>query len=319
MKRRALLAAALAACAARPLHAQPARMQRIGWLDFSSAAENIGAFSQALRARGWAEGQAFRIVYKGGEGRRERLAVVAAELVGTPVDVIVAPGTPETLAARGATTTIPIVMIGVDDPVERRLVASFARPGGNVTGLASAGKELNGKLLSLVREIIPSATAVGVLADATNPEGDVALAQLKDAARRLGVALNTITIQRHTEVEPAFATLKAQGSKALVVSGGSVLLPRWIADLALKNAMAIASTSPAFVYEGGFLAYSDDWNAIYDRAAAFVDRILKGAAPATLPVELPTKFKLIVNARAAQALGIAIPAAIRYRADAIIG
>lgn len=313
------LAAALAACAAPHAPAQQGtRVRRVGWLDFSSAAENIGAFTQAMRARGWTEGQTFRIDYKGGEGRRERLAVVAGELARVPVDVIVAPGTPETLAARSATTKIPIVMIGVDDPVERGIVASLARPGGNVTGLANAGKELNGKLLSLVREIVPAATTVGVLSDATNPDSDVVLAQLKDAARSLAVTLHAISVRRHTDVEPAFATLKGQGCRALVVSGGSVLLPRWIADLALKNALPVASTSPAYVYEGGLLAYSDDWDALYARVATFVDRILRDAPPATMPVELPSKFRLIVNTRAAHALGVAIPASIRVRADSII-
>ena len=177
MRRRELLAAALAsACMPFDLGAQPAtKLHRIGWLDYSSAAENLGIFVQAMTALGWQEGKTFRIEYRGGEGRGEHLSAVAAELVRLPADLIVAPGTPEAVAARKATNVIPIVMAGVDDPVDRGLVASLARPGGNVTGLAHARRELSGKLLSLLREIFPRATSVAVLWDSTDPESRVIL------------------------------------------------------------------------------------------------------------------------------------------------
>jgi putative tryptophan/tyrosine transport system substrate-binding protein len=320
VQRRELIAAALGvACAPFAVKAQPAgKLYRIGWLDYSSSAENLGIFDQAMAARGWIKGRTFAIEYRGGEGNIERLNVAAMELARMAVDVIVAPGTSASLAAKKATSSIPVVMVGVDDPVERGLVASLGRPGGNITGLTNAGKELAGKLLSLVRELLPRATSVAMLWDSTNPDHRVVLGQLEAAARTLKVTLNPVEVRRYTEVEPAIAAIRKQGSQVLIVPASSMLVPAWIADLALKNGLALASTSAGFVYEGGLMAYVDDWNAVFDRASYFVDRILKGAKPADLPVEQPTKFKLIVNAKTAQALGIAIPSSILVRADHII-
>ena len=320
MRRREFIAGAFgAACAPFAVEAQPTgKLYRIGWLDYSSSGENLGIFVQAMAARGWIKGRTFAVDYRGGEGKVERLSVAATELARIPVDVIVAPGTSASLAARKATSSIAVVMIGVDDPVERGLVASLARPGGNITGLTNAGKELAGKLLSLVRELLPRASSVAVLWDSTDPDHRVILGQLESAARTLKVALNPVEVRRYTEVEPAFAAIRKQGSQVLIVPSSSMLVPAWIADLALKNGLALASTSAGFVYEGGLMAYVDDWNAVFDRASNFVDRILKGARPADLPVELPTKFKLIVNAKTAQTLGLAIPASILVRADHII-
>src|SRR5512144_1070791 len=306
-------------CAPLAVVAQPAsRLQRIGWLDLSSAAENIGIFTQALSARGWQEGQTFRIDYRGGEGNPERLAAVAAELVRLPAGVIVAPGTPEALAAQKATTAIPVVMADVDEPVDRGLVASLARPGGNVTGLANARRELSGKLVSLLHESCPRAASAAVLLDANDPEHKVILAQIEATARALGVRIHPLQVQRHGEVEPAFATMKKQGSAMLIVPPSSMLNPKWIADLALKNALPLASTDPGYVYEGGLMAFTNDWHAVFDRVATFVDKILKGAKPADLPVELPTKFKLVLNGKTARSLGIVIPTSIMLRADYVI-
>ena len=320
MNRREFIAAALGtACAPLTGRAQQSgKVHRIGWLDYSSSAENLGIFVQAMTGRGWVQGKTFTLEYRGGEGKIERLSAVAAELVRLPADVIVAPGTSEALAARKATDSIPIVMTGVDDPVELQLVASLAHPGGNITGLANAGSELNGKLLSLVREIVPKAPNVAVLLDSTDPDHRAKLHQLQGAAKTLGLALNVVAVQSYSEIETAFATIRKQGSRALVVSPSSMLIPRWLADLALKNGLPLASTSPAYAYEGGLMAYADDWNAVFDRVATFVDRILKGAKPADLPVELPAKFKLIVNAKTAQSLGITIPPSIMIRADSVI-
>jgi len=297
---------------------QPGKTYRVGWLDYSSSAENLGIFVQAMGERGWLEGKTFKVEYRGGEGKTEQLSKMAAELVRLPVDVIVAPGTREAIAAKKATGSIPIVMMGVDDPVESGLVASLARPGGNVTGLASARRELSGKLLSLLREFFPRASSVAVLWDSTNPEIQVTLGYLQIAARKLGVSLNSVPVQRYTEVEPAFASIKKQGNQMLIVLSSSMLVPGWIADLALKYQLPLASTFAGYAYEGGLMAYTDDWSAVFHRVAAFVDRILKGAKPADLPVELPAKFKLIVNAKTAQALGLAIPPSIMIQVDHII-
>ena len=294
------------------------KVYRVGWLDYSSSAENLGVFAQAMAARGWLDGKTLKIEYRGGEGKIEQLATVTAELVRLPVDVIVVPGTSAALTAKKATSSIPIVMVGVDDPVELGIVASLARPGGNVTGLTNARRELSGKLLSLFRELAPRAASAAVLWDSTDPEHRVILGYLQSAARTLGVPLNSVQVQRYTEVEPAFAAIKKQGNQMLIVPLSSMLVPGWIADLALKYKLPLASTSAGYAYEGGLMAYTDDWNAVFDRAAAFVDRILKGTKPADLPVELPTKFKLIVNAKTAQALGLAIPPAIMLRADHIL-
>lgn len=319
MNRREFLGSALGTlCISSSVGAQSDRNPRIGWLDLNSTAENIGIFEQAMARRGWTKGTTFGLDYRGGEGKLERLASVSVELVRLPVDVIVAPGTSEALAARNATKTVPIVMARVDDPVARGLVSSFARPGRNVTGVASARQELNGKLLSLVHELAPSAPRVAVLWDSTDSGHQSMLNDLRAAARKINVSLNAVDVQQYTDVEPAFAAMKRQGIKVLAVPSSTMLVPRWIADLALTHGLALASTSPGYVYEGGLIAYTDDWNAVFERVATFVDRILKGAKPADLPVEIPAKFRLIVNLKTARALKVTVPQSIIARADAVV-
>jgi putative ABC transport system substrate-binding protein len=298
--------------------AQADRIRRIGWLDFSSSSENLGVFQQSLATRGWVKGKTFTLEYRGGEGRAARLATVTAELVRLPVDILVAPGTPEVLAARDATKTVPIVMAGVDDPVAQKLVASLARPGRNITGVASARRELGAKLLSLVRELGPAASRVAVLWEAADPDHRAILGDLRASATTVNLTLNAVEVQGYMDVEPAIVSIKRQGGKVLVVPPSSMLVPRWIADLAMTHGLALASTSPGYVYEGGLIAYTDDWNAVYDRVATFVDRILKGAKPQDLPVELPAKFRLIVNKKTARALKLALPQSILVQADAVI-
>jgi len=319
MNRREFLGPALATlCLPAATLAQSDRTRRIGWLDFGSSAENLGVFERAMTGRGWIKGKTFSVEYRRGEGRIERLASVAAELVRLPVDVIVAPGTTEALAAKSATQTVPIVIAGVDDPVARGLVASLARPGRNVTGVAGARRELRATLLSLVREAIPGASRVAVLSDPTDPDHRVVLAELRAAARTLKMTLNSAEVLQYTDVEPAFATMKRQGNKALIVPPSTMLVPRWIADLALAHGLALASISPAYAYEGGLIACTNDWNAVYERVATFADRILKGAKPGELAVEVPAKFRLIVNAKTARALKLGSAQSILARADAVI-
>jgi putative ABC transport system substrate-binding protein len=320
VNRREFAAAALAtACIPPAAFAQPAgRLYRVGWLDLSSSAENLGVFAQAMGARGWVDGKSFRIDYRGGEGKADRLAAVAAELARVPADVIVAPGSAEAQAARRATGSIPIVMSAVDDPVDLGLVASLARPGGNVTGLASARKEQSGKLLSLLREVVPRATSVAVLWDSTDPDHRVILGYVQGAARTVGLAVTSVPVARPAEIEPAIAGARKQGAQMLIVFPSSMLVQGHVADLALKQGLPLASTAPGYAYEGGLIAFSDDWNAVYERVATYVDRILKGAKPADLPVELPSKFKLIVNTNTAKRLGIAIAPSLLLRADHVI-
>ena len=319
LNRRTFLGAAVAAVSLPGVAlAQADRIRRIGWLDFSSSSENLGIFQQSMAARGWTKGKTFTLEYRGGEGRTARLATVAAELVRLPVDILVAPGTPEALAARDATKTVPIVMAGVDDPIAQKLVVSLARPGRNITGVASARRELGGKLLSLIRELGPVASRVTVLWDTADPDHQVILGNLRAAAKAVNLTLDAVEVQGYMDVEPAIVAIKKKGSKILIVPASSMLVPRWIADLALTHGLALASTSPGFVYEGGLIAYTDDWNAVFERVATFVDRILKGAKPEDLPVELPGKFKLIVNKRTARALKLTLPQSILLQADAVI-
>jgi putative ABC transport system substrate-binding protein len=319
--RRTFIASLALGTAARPIVAgaqSATKAYRIGWLDYSSSGESVGIFVQAMRARGWIEGKTFTIEYRGAEGRVEQLSRAAADLVRLRVDVIVAPGAPEALAAKNATRTIPVVMTGVDDPVESGLVGSLARPGGNVTGVTNVGGELSEKLLSLLRELIFNVSKVAVLSDATRTDQRAILKHLQAAARGFGITLHSIQVQRHIEIKSAFAAIKKQGAQALIVPLSSMLVPAWIADLALRQRLPLVSTSASYAYEGGLMAYTDDWNDVFARAAVFADRILKGAKPADLPVEQPTKFKLIVNMKTAQTLGLTIPPSIMLRADHVI-
>lgn len=294
------------------------RIRRIGWLDYNSSAENIGTFVQAMSERGWTQGRTFRIEYRGGEGNVERLFGAAEELVRLPADLIVAPGVLETLAARRATDSIPIVVAGVDDPVGRGFVSSLSRPGGNLTGVASSRGEIVGKLLSLLREFFPQHASAAVLCDSTDPEHQGMLDHLKAAGQALGMSLDAVLVRQYTEVEPSFAAFEQRQNRMIVVPLSTMLVPRWIADLSLRHGLALASTSAGYAYEGGLLAYTEDWNAVFDRVAVRVDRILKGAKPADLPLELPTIFRLIVNATTARTLGVGIPPSIASRADYII-
>jgi len=298
--------------------AQADRARRIGWLDFSSSTKNLETFEQAMAALGWTKGKDFTVDYRGGEGRSARAAILAAELVRLPVDVIVAAGTPEALAARDATKTIPIVMAGVEDPVIQKLVVSLARPGRNITGVASSRRALDEKVLSLVRQLGPPASRLAILIDPTDPEHRVIVGNLRAAARTMKLSPNVVEVQQYLEVEPAFAAMKRQGSKVLVVPPSSMFVPRWIADLSVTHGLALVSTSPAYVYEGGVLACSDDRSAVFARAATYVDRILKGAKPGDLPVEVPAKCKLTVNRKAAQALKLTLPQSILLEADVVI-
>jgi putative ABC transport system substrate-binding protein len=271
-----------------------------------------------MAARGWIKGETFSVDYRGAEGSVERLVAVTAELTRLPADVIIAPGTAEALAAKNATRTLPIVIAGVDDPVARGLVASLARPGRNITGVALARRERSSKLLLLVRELVPTPARVAVLVDSADPDHRTIVGDLRVAARPAGVTLNVVEVEQYTDVEPAFATIKRHGSKVLVVPPSSMFVPRWIADLAMTNKLALASMSPSYAYEGGLIACSDDWNAVFERVATFVDRILKGATPQVLAIELATKFRVTVNARTARALKLNVSPSVLAHADAVI-
>ena len=198
---------------AAPLAAEAQKLYRIGWLDYTSFGFSASAFTQALGARGWVKGKTFAIEYRGGNGRLDLLAEVAAELVRLPVDIIVAPGTPEALAAKKATSTLPIVMVGVDDPVESGLVTNLARPAGNVTGLTNLHAELSAKLLALLKEAVPRATRVAFLWEPAHPGSRLQLKHLRMAAQALNVSLQSLEVRHHTDVEPAFATMRSSTAR----------------------------------------------------------------------------------------------------------
>jgi putative ABC transport system substrate-binding protein len=303
---------------------QPAKTPRIGVLSARSASDfwpALEAFRQGLRERGWIEGQNVVLEYRWGEGRYDRLADLAAELVRLKVDVIFAPGTAVTTAAQNATRTIPIIMTSVGDPVGRGTIASLARPGGNVTGLSfSVGFEIVGKQLELLKEVVPKVSRVAVPGNPGNPAHGPMLREAQVAGRSLGVQLQVLEARGPNEFDRAFAALVKQRVGALLVLSDAVylLLRTPLAQLAGKSRLLTIYGFREHVDAGGLLAYGPNLSDLFGRAATYVDKILKGAKPADLPVEQPTKFELIINLKTAKALGLTIPQSLLGRADEVI-
>ncbi len=301
---------------------QLAKAPRIGFLGGASpsaAAHLLDAFRQGLRELGYVEGQNIVIEYRWAEGRQERLLGLAAELVGLKVDVIVAPITTAALAAKNATTTIPIVMMVVNEPVRVGLVASLARPGGNITGLAAISDELWPKQLELLKETVPMVSRVAVLWNPANPSHGPALKGIVVAARSLGKQPQLHEARGPDEFDSAFAAMtRARAGALLVVADTLFFLHRTrIADLAMKARLPAIYGLREHVEVGGLMAYAADYADLYRRGATYVDKILKGARPAGLPVEQPTKFELVINLKTAKALGLAIPRSVLLRANRV--
>jgi putative ABC transport system substrate-binding protein len=276
---------------------------------------------EPLRALGWVEGQNLVFESRFDEGRPDRLPVLAAELVGANVVVIFTRGTPAALAAQAATATIPIVMIFVANPVRSRLVASLARPGGNITGTANLAADIFGKQLQLLKEIVPAASTVVVLFDPLNPaQTDQLHNELAAAAAVLAVRLHPLKVDASSDLEAVFAEALRNRADALVVyplsTGAGV--GRAIADLAIKHRLATVTTFRAYTEQGVLASFSGSVAEQYRRAALLIDKILKGARPADLPVEQPTKFELVINLKTAKTLGLAIPPSLLARADQVI-
>jgi putative ABC transport system substrate-binding protein len=254
------------------------------------------------------------------EGRYDPMPALAAELVRVKVDVIAAAGSAATTAARTATGTIPIVMIGVGNPVGLGLVASLGRPGGNVTGLAySVGSESTTKGLELLKEAVPKAQRVAVLWNAANPSGP-ALPELTAAARSLGLQLQLLGVRGPDEFDGAFAAMARERAEALLVISEAMFARHYarLAQLAMKGRLPSMHGFKEYVEAGSLMSYGTSVDGLFRRAAAFVDRILKGAKPADLPVEQPTQFELVINLKTAKALGVTIPPALLLRADQVI-
>jgi putative ABC transport system substrate-binding protein len=315
MERRTFLAGTGAVLLAAPLAAkaqQAGKVARIGVLGTKSE-----AFLQGLRDLGYVEGRNVVIEYRLDEGKPERLPALAAELVALRVDVIVTAGTVQALAAKQATTTLPIVFTQVGDPVASGLVTSLRRPGGNATGLSTLAPELVGKCLEQLKQAVPGVRWVSVLRDDT---GEILLKEAKVAARALGVQLQVVKAREPAEFDRAFSDMTRARAGALAVLPTAMFFRerRRLVDLAAKNRLPTVFPYREFVDAGGLMAYGPNLADLSRRGATYVDKILKGAKPGDLPVEQPTKFDLVINLKTAKALGLTIPPSLLGRADEVI-
>ena len=325
--RRTFLTGSFALLAAPPLdgNAQSGSdVRRIGYLSGSSAAavtRPLAAFQHGLRELGWVEGRNIVIDYRFADGRFEQLPTLAADLVQRKVEVIVATPTPPAVAARKVTGTIPIVMIAVGDPVRVKLIDSLARPGGNVTGLTfDVGLEIFGKELALLKEAFPKIRRVAVLFNASNPAQEVAVNDLKTAAPLQRVQLQFLPVRGPGDFDGAFGAMAGERAEALLVVADSMFNRHRavLADLATRQRLPSMHGFREYVEAGSLMSYGPSLPEIYRRAGLFIDKILKGAKPADLPVEQPTKFELVINLKTAKALGLTIPPSLLLRADEVI-
>jgi len=323
MERRAFLSVLAGGLLTAPLTAkaqQTGKVYRLGFLGIGGAPHLVEVLVQRLRELGYVEGQNLVIERRYTEGNMERIPTLAAELVGLKVDVIVALGTAATQAFRRETATIPIVMVGGVDPVGAGLVASLARPGGNVTGLLQdVGQGVLVKTLEILRELVPKSSRVAVLVGPLQQNID-AFNLLKLAATTLTVALQPVTIQSPGDIEAAFAAMVRDRTDALLVLPNPLVIAhrRRVVDLAARHRIPAAYWWREMVSVGGLISYGVDWPDLFRRAATLVDKILKGAKPADLPVEQPTKFELVINLKTAKALKLTIPQSLLLRADEVI-
>jgi putative ABC transport system substrate-binding protein len=314
-----------------PLHAQqPAKVSRIGYLSSGSPSTNLGyreAFLQGLRDLGYVEGKNIVVEYRWAEGRFERIPELAEELVRLKVDIIFAPNSALARAAKKATTTIPIVMANAGNPFGDGLVASLARPGGNVTGLTNLSSELSGKRLELLKEIVPKLARVAVLTGPRRPgeeriDSRIDLKELRAAAPSLKLQLQILEVRTADDFERAFeAATKAHAGALAVTSEPTGLLlanRRQIVELASKNRLPTIYPQISYVNAGGLMSYAANETEIYRRAAIYVEKILKGRKPADLPVEQPMKFELVINLKADKQIGLTIPPNVLARADKVI-
>src|SRR5215831_3946931 len=300
---------------------QSKKIPRIGYLTTrSGAGPGEKAFLQALQSLGYIEGQTIAIEWRYAQEKIDRLPDLASELVRLKVDVIVTRGGyPTVQAAKNATTTIPIVMGGVSDAVELGFVASLARPGGNITGMSVLAPELSGKLLELAKEAIPKASRVAVLAY-SGRNWELYFEQMDGAARSLGVQLLAFQVRAPDEIEGAFDAARSKRADALVIpsSGFLSLYRERICELAAQSRLPAIAMPGAWAEQGCLLAYGPISFEVYRRVATYVDKILKGAKPAELPVEQPTKFELVINLKTAKQIVVTIPESVIYRADRVI-
>jgi putative ABC transport system substrate-binding protein len=309
----------LAALAQQPL----AKVFRIGFLGNSTAeleANLVGPFRDGLRALGYEEGRNIVIEYRWAEGKYERFPALIAELIALKVDVIVTAGTPASLAVKKATTSIPLVMVAVGDPVATGLVASLGRPGGNITGLTSMSSEMEGKRLELLKEVVPKITHVAVLWNAGSPIQAIEEGEVRAAAQVLGMKMLSLGVRTQEEIEDALAAIVRERPGALLVLADRLFLHHrtHIMDFAAQHRLPGVHAYRELVEAGGLMSYGPSYADMHRRAATYVDKILKGAKPADLPVQAPTKYEVVINLKTAKALGLDAPAPVLARADEVI-
>jgi len=316
-----LLSAFLGTAAAQP----PEKVPRVGYLIPGSHSDPqrqrlLEAFRQGLRELGYVDGQNIAIESRWAEGKDDRLPALAADLVRSKVDIIVAQSGAATQAAQQATRTIPIVMSLSNDAVGSGLVASLARPGGNVTGLTIMVPDLAGKQLQLLKEVVPKVSRVALLTNPDNPSSARFVREAEAAARALGVRLQTLETRNPQEIVSAFAAMSRERAGALLILPDGIFLSqrRQIGELATKRRLPSVYGVGEYAEAGGLMAYGANHIDLVRRAATYVDKILKGAKPADLPVAQPTKFELVINLRTAKAIGLTIPPSLLQRADQII-
>ena len=299
---------------------QPKKLPQIGFLTLRSApSDQDEAFKQALRDLGWIEGQNFTIEWRGAAGKTEKLAELAADLVRRKVDVIVASATPSVQAAKNATNTIPIVMSSAADPVGVGLVASLARPGGNITGLSNQAADLAAKRLELLREVVPGLRRLAIMANVDYPAVVLEMREVETAAGTLGLDSVAIEIRRGEDIAPVFGALKER-TDALYVCADPLVVTHQVRI----NAFALAAKLPTMhslrehIETGGLISYGANLPDLFRRAGNYVDKILRGAKPGDIPVEQPTKFDLVINLTTAKALGLTVPPSLLARTDEVI-
>jgi len=301
---------------------QPKKIPRVAYLAGSSAtsqSSRVEAFRQGLHELGYVEGKTINIEYRYAGGKSDRLPALAAELVRLPVDIIVTAGPEPTRAAKRSTTTIPIVMGFDDDPVASGMVASLARPGGNITGLSSLGPEISGKQLELLKDVVPHLSRVTALGTSTRPNTAQVLKEIGPAAATLGVQLQYRDVITPDDIATAFKAAKGHADALLVLASPVFTVERkQLAELAVKNRLPVIYYRQEFVEDGGLMSYGASYTDLTRRAAYYVDKILKGAKPADLPVEQPTKFELVINLKTAKQIGLTIPPNVLARADKVI-
>lgn len=302
---------------------QPAKVARIGFLTTSprsTSSARVEALREGLRELGYMDGKNVVIEPRYGEGKVDRLPGLAAELVGLKVDVIVTGGATATRTVKEATSSIPIVMAQDPDPVGNGHIASLARPGGNITGLSSLSADLSGKRVELLKEILPQLSRLAVLGTSTNAGNARQLRETKLAIGAFGVQLHYVDVLGRKDIETGFRAASKRRADAVLTLSGPILNPhrKEVAKLAVKHRLPVIHTGREYVEAGGLIAYGVSTDDLARRAATYVDKILKGAKPADLPVEQPTKFELVINLNAAKQIGLTIPPNVLARADTVI-